>query len=268
MEIRSDILDKRRVLDVIVAMLNGHYVPRFDHPGMEERFGIKAARRGKEEFLRTLRRLVDQWIDSGKSGPDRITDSPQDRDMHQVPPGYERPLFAIRADWLGRNPPRWMLNRNGLVDVSNHPPPFDPLDLDAGARDQAGYYLEVLLDSPARERLSRCDDCRSYFVRARAPKRNTPIYHGTFCQDCKGKGGARRTIASREQRHQEKIGWAAAYWPKWKQARHHPRQSEWIAKQVNRKLVGHNHDPITGKWVTQNKKEIENEVERRKHAKG
>src|SRR5437667_3900970 len=156
MEIHSGIFDKRRFLTVIADMLNSHYVPRFDHPGMEERFGSKAVRGAKAEFLKTFRRLVDQWIDSGKSGPDRSIDSPQDRDTNQVPPGCEKSLFEIRADWLGRNPPRWWLNRNGVVDIRTDPPRFNPLDLDAHAQDQAGYYLEVLLDSPTRERLSRC----------------------------------------------------------------------------------------------------------------
>jgi hypothetical protein len=93
------------------------------------------------------------------------------------------------------------------------------------------------------------------------------IEHGTFCKECKNRGGARRIAASREQRKKEMIGSAADCWLKWKPR--HGKQAKWIAKLVNRELDKHHriHDPITGKWVTQNKKSIEAELERRNHAK-
>ena len=40
--------------------------------------------------------------------------------------------------------------------------------------------------------LSRCIECKTYFVRSRSPKKDKPIYWGTYCSNCKVKGDAKR----------------------------------------------------------------------------
>lgn len=259
--------DKRWVVHLAVDLLNAQSSSRFDHPGIEEIEGKEAVSQARAEFLTTLRRLVDQWIDSGKSGLDRKIDTLQDRDMYKVPPGYERPLIEILGAWVVRNPPLVFVQGDGRREIWNQVQHKRGIPA-SYAQDLAFHEFARLLDSPTRERLSRCDACRTYFERRRAPKRDTPIYHGVYCWNCKGKGGARRTVSSRDQRKKEIVGWAASCWAKWKPTPRHGKQSEWIAQQVNRELAQHHpvHDRITGKWVTQNRKTIEAEVERRNRA--
>jgi hypothetical protein len=232
-----------------------------------------AARRGSKraaavlEFDNTLRSLVDQWIQSGR---DSGVDEPYKRDICWYSPRYPEPIFRTLTVFWERNPPTVIVGRDGRSAVKRKPPSLNPRYLSREAHKTAIHCFQQLLDSPARYLLSRCDGCGTYFVRRRAPRKDMPIKRGTFCKNCKGLGGARRTVATREQRKKEVIGWAADYWPKWAQTRLHARQSEWIAQQVNRELAKHRwiHDPVTGKWVTQNKKSIEAEVERRNHAEG
>jgi hypothetical protein len=268
--------DKRRFLPLIVDMLKDCLAGKFGSPGMETRFGKPALTRAKEGFLKTLRRFVDQWIDSGKTYQD--TDSPHNRDLSRTVPGYETPLFDTLADWLHHHPPTMLLLRSGVVGISDRVR-FNHDDLDAYALDLAFYYFLVLLELPDRERLFRCDGCKTYLARARSPKKGIPIYHGTFCKNCKGKGGVRRTLAIREKRKQEIIGVAADYWLKSEEHRSFTRaksagiqadperaKHKWIATQVNRELTRRNRDHITGKWVTQNRIAILKELERRNHA--
>ncbi len=204
----------------------------------------------ENEFLSTLRDLVDQWLASGKS---ENGDCPWERKI---------PLHTLR-EFIRRNPPYLGLKTpSGPLLLDLEPLPVQKADPLVVARDAATYLFLKLLDSPARARLSRCDACKMYFVRTRTPKKDTPIYHGIFCEKHKGKGGAKRTVESRERRKQQIVGLAAEWWPKWKQTRHGQR-SKWIAKEVNKKLP-HWAAPIGGKWITQHQQEIEAEAERRK----
>jgi hypothetical protein len=259
-------VNERWIVHLAVGMLNGRHCPRFDHPHVEEALGSQVTRQVKGEFLRTFRRLVDQWIDSGKDESDHVIDTPHDRNVEKVPPGYEKSLIEILGAWYERNPPRVLIKGDGRVaiaEIVSH----NLRDPASYARDLAFHELARLLDSPTRERLSRCDLCSTYFERRRTPKRNTPIKRGAFCEKCKSKSGARRTSASREQRTKEMVEWAADRWLNWKPR--HGKKAEWIAEHVNRELDRRHriHHSITGKWVTQNKKSIEAEVERRNHAK-
>jgi hypothetical protein len=138
----------------------------------------------------------------------------------------------------------------------------------ARAKDFAISEFQKFLESSFPQRLFKCDGCRTYFVRARAPRKETPIYHGTFCEDCKHKGGARRTDSTRKQRKAQMIEWAAEYWPKWTERR--GVRSEWVAEQVNEWIEGQpiNWGTIKGNWVTWHQAEIEAVVEGKNHAKG
>jgi hypothetical protein len=132
-------------------------------------------------------------------------------------------------------------------------------DPTAAAEDVAGYLFLELLRSPEASRLSRCDTCGKYFVRARRPKLYAVIYHGSFCPRHKGKGGYARVKAIRDSRKNLLIELAAEYWPQWKQTHRHGNRSLWIANRVNQRLP-RGVDAISGKWVTQNQAGIEAKV--------
>jgi hypothetical protein len=212
------------------------------------------------EFRNTARRLCDQWIDSGKC--DGVED-PWRRNINWKT--EERiPLVETLRDYARRNPPRAEPGEDGRFDIWMLPTfPSDPI---LRARDMGVYHLIHLLDSPIRERLSRCEECSAYFTRARMPKKDMPVYHGTFCQKCKNKGAERRTVKSREQRTKRRIELAADAWNKWRPRARYGKREEWVAQQVNeRQPVGW--DCIKRNWVKWHMDEIVAEAERRNNAK-
>jgi hypothetical protein len=180
----------------------------------------------------------------------------------QSAPSSEPIITKLQAYW-DRNHPQVAIDGDGRSSI--FVAPIFKRDTDAlhQAREKAISQFVVLLESPTRERLARCDKCTAYFSRARAPKRNTPIFHGTYCPNCKGKGSVKRMNATRENRTKEMIELAAELWPKWKQKARYGKQSKWVAEMMNRKLLTAR-APITGKWVTQHQQEIVLEAERRK----
>jgi hypothetical protein len=246
---------------------------------------MSASRRGSKravailEFGKTLSRLVDQWIDSGKSELNGWVDLPAEMleelrlETREPPrilwrsPKYPEPILRTLTDFWERNRPTVIVGSDGRSTPVPKPASLNPKHLVSEARDGAIYRFQQLLDSPARDLLSRCDGCQVYFIRARAPKKNMPIKHGYFCQGCKVKGNAKRAFSSRGLRKKRMIELAADWWPTWEQKERGEKQSEWVAKMMNRKplIPG---TRITGKWVTQNRKAIESEMERRKNAQG
>jgi hypothetical protein len=125
------------------------------------------------------------------------------------------------------------------------------------ARELATFFFVSLLDSPTRERLFRCDACRTYFVRARAPKEGTPIFRGVFCSLCKASGSAKRNDVHRNKQTSEMVKVAASVWNKWRQSRNHPDQRQWISEQINKQCG----TLIKRKWVSQHLTEILEQVE-------
>lgn len=200
-----------------------------------------------EVFHFALRRHADSWIDSGKS------------DGVECP--YQRVIpHNVLLEYTERNRVVWdIFAPDGELRL------LLPCNIDQADQKQAAYDAAValfiqLLDSPGRARLARCDDCGTYFLRKRMPKRDTPIKRGSFCPEHRGKGSAKRTGNSRENKKNELIERAAESWPKWKPTRRYGDRSIWVARQMNA--------AITGKWVTRNQKAIEEEVEgRMNHAK-
>lgn len=226
--------------------------------------------------------VVDSWINTGKK-----------EGTEQVWERTAYPVLLPLQDFIERNPPLLRVTAKGpaLVlfpqnwDEQKKPSAFlkeaylslqrlpdaqllaFPSRILPFAYDAAMALFLQILDSPARTRLFRCDGCRAYFMRARAPKKDTPIYHGSWCVKCKGKGGAVRTSNSRDRRTAKMIEWAADGWAQWKQGSGRSKRTEWVAQKVNERL-GRSRDPIAANWVTRHKGEIETEVERRNHAKG
>jgi hypothetical protein len=214
------------------------------------------------EFLGTLRELVDRWIDSGKDEKDRSVEEPWKRDVHSESASYPNTIATTLIAYWQRNPPRITIERDGRSSIVAH--------TFAGrsnavrrARDLAIFKFVILLDSPERERLCRCDECRAYFVRARAPKKDTPIFRGTFCPECKGKGSVKRMNGTRQNRTKQMVDLAAGFWPRWKPAAQYGKRSKWVAEMMNKRL-GTTRTLVTGKWVTQHEQEIKDAAERRK----
>lgn len=169
----------------------------------------------------SLRRLVDQWIESGKSNG---ADEPHKRSALWISPEFPQPALAVAAQLLSRD-----------------------------SNNRAVFLFQSLLDSPARWKLFRCEGCNRYFLRVRTPKRNAAVQGGCFCVDCKGQGGAKRTAMSRGRRKEQLIEHAAKCWPKWKSEL--GERSKWVAARVNEKAG--TLTSITGKWITQHQLEIE-----------
>jgi hypothetical protein len=215
------------------------------------------------EFLTTLGGLVDQWIDSGKREGDASIEQPWKRDIHWQSADHPQPITTTLIAYWERNPPQVTIDGDGRSSIfvpRNFPRPTDAL---FRAREHAIFQFVKLLESPTRERLSRCDECRTYFFRARAPKKDTPIFRGTFCPNCKGKGSARRVNATRGNRTKQMVELAVEFWRKWKSTTRHGERSRWVARMMNRRRRTGG-VPITGKWVTQHRHEIEAKIERRK----
>jgi len=202
---------------------------------------------------RALCEMVDEWIDTGKSDKE---EQPWKRRLSSpLPYGYiERNhpalLFDTEGPYLALMP-RWETGKTLNVAIT----------------DAAIAMFLQLLDSPGRVRLFRCNGCGSYFLRQRMPKKDTPIYHGSWCGNCKGKGGAQRIKDTRYRRTEEMIGWGADAWVRWRQDRRHGARKEWVARYINKRLPV-DRDQIAKNWVARHMKEIELEVERRKHAEG
>jgi hypothetical protein len=220
------------------------------------------------EFKNTLRGLVDQWIDSGRVNQAVTGDNPSERSIVWHSNIYPTAIFETLVKFWERNSPRVVVELNGSWTLAVGPKPESAQTQDTlhAARENAIFEFARLLDSLSPERLFRCDACGVYFVRARAPRKDTPIYHGTFCAKCKHRGGVKRVEDRRKQRTAEKIGWAADAWAKWTPSHRHGKRPEWIVAHMNAKLSAD--ENITINWVTRHQKEIEAEVERRNHAKG
>jgi hypothetical protein len=207
---------------------------------------IKASAQG--EFLSTLQHFVNQWLASGRSANG---DCPSER---KVP-------VQILQEFIRRNPPYLDLKTpSGPLLLDLEPLPVKKTDPLLVARDAATFLFLKLMDSPERARLSRCDVCERYFVRARIPKKDFLIYRGCFCVSCKGKGSMRRTNVSRDRRKNQLVKLAANWWPKWESKNRKEDRSKWVARKVNENLPRAADEGITGKWITQNQAAIETEV--------
>lgn len=222
------------------------------------------------EFQRTLRSLVHDWIESGKT---KYGEEPWARRASVQ-------AIAKISEYQERKPPTVIFIGDGRIAVSMFGPPStglvsptNPDEALASARDSAFRDFLLLLDSPNRERLFECKRCGKYFVRDRAPRKL--IKSGRYCakRKCRGSASALRMNTTRGNRRSEMVGFAADSWDKCLE--HPDKRSKWIAEQVNRRTAmikakagrdAESHFPkITGRWVTQHMTEIEAEVERRKH---
>jgi hypothetical protein len=198
-----------------------------------------------------LRKWVGDWIVSGKA---QGVDSPWER-KPSLDALHELHAFAARA--------RVVPEEDGRTTI-NLPIP-EPGSL---AHDAAVHLFQQLLDSPERERLSRCDECDSYFARKRMPKKDMAIKRGTFCARHKAEGSMKRTDATREDRRGEMVKLAAKCWVKYDRHKRREGRTEWLVQEMNKELRRwrtrrRDRRPwaadITKRWLTQNRAAIANE---------
>lgn len=255
-----------------------------DPSALESAIADLRFRRIAEESMSTMmRKLVDLWIDSGKSHSDPSVDTPSERNVASVPVGHLTSLFElIDRGPLREDPPQTRMRADGKQVIVKSWPRFDSEDLEKfgryGASERFGqkvamYWFTDLLDLPYSHHIARCDHCKAYFEYERAPKRT--IKNGIFCKQCKGKGSAKRAQSSRDRRIEEMVNFAAGFWEQ-QQIGQQGSRSKWVAKMVNRRTEkiaakagrgSENHFPIIrSNWVTKHQQEIEAEVERRNRA--
>jgi hypothetical protein len=265
-EILDGTRDRERwIPDHVVGYLNGgSHWGWLDHPDVAKEYPLETRQQADELFVRSLRALADQWIDSGKDSEG--IEEPLKRTVNKIPPGYAGPLFDVLSAWLGRNMPKPVLMRTGKIAVIVQSPNLATLDPRFYASECAIYWFKELLDSPGANRIARCKNtaCNRYYLRSRV--RRAEIKRGTYCRKCVGVGSTERTRFSRESRKRRLINLAADVWPGFKQTHQCPRQSDWVAAKINRKLGADTQ--VTAKWVNQNRKAIEKEVERREQTEG
>jgi hypothetical protein len=235
------------------GMLNAH----------EESQDVK---RGNAIFLKTFRALVNQWIDSGKNGEG--IESPLRRNVNEVPPGYEVPLYEVMLDWLNRNLPKPALMRSGKIAIlAQSPKPWTTNDRnlikyrppEEYARECAIFQFAELLELAGANRLAHCNNprCGRYYLRIRLRKKE--IKRGAYCGKCVGVGGAERTKISRNARKQKLIELAANVWPlDWKPTLKYRNRSDWVVAEMKKRKPS---VLVTRKWVTQNQHAIERTID-------
>lgn len=246
--------EKKKVPAFLLPLLNGK-VPR-QYLRLKRTLGSRAVER---DFVSVLRALTDSWIESGKQG--------------QVDDPFERAVPVQVGKFTSKHRPIIRIVDGRVRYSTCSPEPSSTNDPESAAPDYATYWFIHLLDSPMRERLSRCEHCGRYFLRERMPKKGCPIKRGMFCKKHRDKARARSMKVIRIGRTAELVHLAARFWPEGDLRKGYQSRSTWIADRMNAQLPAwaseyfQNRDgKARGKWVTTHQQEIEAEVRRRKHA--
>jgi hypothetical protein len=223
------------------------------------------------EFKQILGYLVGHWLASGRDKNDPEVDVPSSRNITWTSGRYPTPLFkTLRKFW-----DRYEKKTQAVIDGTRSAPLFfkvgipdtaasqDPL---FAARERAILEFSRLLASGSPERLFCCEGCGKYFSKQRAPRKDTPIFHGSFCgkKACRHSAGAKRTEKKRQRDLNQRLDVAAALWLESGQEKPAKLRSAWIAEQMTRKHL----IEIRGKWVTQHSAEIEKRVQEQGNRNG
>ncbi|HVW08798.1 MAG TPA: hypothetical protein VHC90_09455 [Bryobacteraceae bacterium] len=274
-------------LEWIVGLLNSADLASVHLEFHRKAYTSERVKRAEAERLKLLRWIVDQWIESGKD--EYGNESPDRRDLSKcgfpVRPGTTEftPTLAMLAGanlldaishWLKRVRPRVKLGPRGEIEIELPEATLSLLrngnaspNLQRYAIDAAISQFVEFVNTPGSDRLARCHnpDCGRYYLRLRSRKK--AIKRGTFCSACLNAGAAARTKINRSIQRDVRIRLAADVWPaKRNMTQWDRRQADSIATKMNKKRTSSD-APVTGKWVSQNRPEIEAEVERRKNAK-
>lgn len=224
-----------------------------------------------DSFCDTLRTMADMWIASGKDPSDSSVDAPATRNVEDLQPGFEFPLFGRIDRLLLHRYPRYTgMRRDGTIEIKDTFPRLDTTSpsfrfrqwqsvLQDFGQMWAAHDFSRLLDSPYSRRVSRCDRCKCYFAYDR--NRLRTVNHGVFCQgqDCKGKASNNRTKRSRGKR----LDTAAKAWIEWQSKRRKGQPDPgWITERVNKA-----HGTAFGRrWISQNLIKIQERMEALQHA--
>jgi hypothetical protein len=246
--------EKKKVPAYLLPLLNEKVPKHYER--LRRALGDKTVER---DFVSVLRELTNAWIESGVQG--------------QVDDPFERAVPTQVGKFAAKYRPVIRLVDGRVRYSTCSPEPSGAKDPESAARDYATYWFIHLLDSPMRERLSRCEDCGLYFLRERMPKRGYPIKRGMFCKKHRDRARARSMTSTRIGRTDELVRLAAKFWLEWNSQKGQQTLSKWIAAKMNRQLPAwagkyfQNRDgTATGRWVTEHCQDIEAEAKRRKHA--
>jgi hypothetical protein len=253
--------DDDRVLKLVAHLLNSRSEIPF--VWMPPEYGEGGETDANAEFAKFLRALVDRWIDSGIDSFGR--ERPLRRHLQNRLSGFNESLFDLLLRWTETHLKPALLGTGKVTFLDQFPflPKPDPESL---GRDRATYWFMELLNCPGANRLARCSniECGAYYVRQRLRKKE--IKRGPFCERCAGTAATDRVKLSRERQKQALINLAADVWPTtWKPTKRYSTLSMSVVAAMKKKAK--TPVAITGKWVTQNRKAIEIEVERRENAK-
>jgi hypothetical protein len=223
------------------------------------------------EFRNTLRGLLNQWIASGRPNRELNGDEPLKRNVRWSSIQYPTPL----RDTLKR------FSDDGLLtimpDADTGAPTWrmalrhGPKKLRAPAliaKEFAIAWFYRLLGSVSPQRLSLCDECGKYFVHIRTPKKDIPIKGEICCPNCKGKGGAKRSIRSREALRDDMAKAAVDALNEWRPSHRNPDRRLWVVNQLNKQFGHRRNAHITRRWLSEKRtlKAIQAEIGRRNNA--
>jgi hypothetical protein len=265
MEIYSNWIHRGPIVGHVAHLLNGgNHWTWMQFPDIAEAYGASGIRVADAHLVTHIRALIDHWIDSARESDG--VDEPQKRNLNKALPGSCESLITELRNWLARNQPQVALDVTGkkaVLDLQNQK--LLGLEPAAFGVEIATYWFLQLLDSPGAHRLAKCDNgqCGRYYVRKGL--RTTLIKRGSYCPECTDAGSVKRIKVSREARKKRLISLAADLWiADWKQSHQHTKLSVEVAQKMTERLP--QTKPITGKWVSQNRRTIEMELERRKNA--
>jgi hypothetical protein len=215
------------------------------------------AAEANKHFAETLRSLIDQWLESGRSG---TVEAPKERKLVL---GEDRDgLWSVLSSWIVQDRFRFSFNNSGEIEM-DLPSREDTGDEIADAKNDAIRRCAKLLQSPLRYRIAKCSkpQCGRYFYFKRTPK--GVLKCGTLCPDHRSHGGTIRKDRQRKVRKERLLTLAADAWRKCRFNQVDNYRS--IANRVNKHLK-HNEQRITKRFVTENDETIKNLAERN-HAK-
>jgi hypothetical protein len=200
-----------------------------------------------EAYIDHLRRLADEWIDSGKSRSGE-GENPVER---RLTPN----LRELLDGWASRNKPFIGFKPSGDIVLFMPACKMDfssPLE---AARNEAVRLFATFMDSPHRSRLCKCRRCNVYYYTQRQPRGY--IKNGTYCPKHRNSASANRSnLRRRIPERKRKLNLASRCWGRWpKRLTDAGTQAQWVAETVNEKLDRYC-TPISRNWVTRNRAEI------------
>jgi hypothetical protein len=209
-------------------------------------------------FVATLRSLIDQWLESGRSG---IAEAPKKRKLVRGE-GAGEPWYVLH-DWIAKHRILPILTESGEAVIAL-PSRWDSNSDPVGdAKNEGILYFFKMLQSTLRYRIAKCTKpyCGRYFCYERVPK--DILECGALCPNHRSHGATIRKDRQRKLRKQGLLRFAANAWPRslLKFPDDHAARYRWVADQTNKRLGPHD-QRITKRFITQNDEVIESMAEK------